>query len=103
MSDMGSSVSARIPRLNSHELETQWRNPSRMLAAENAAMRWAVLCPRQPRVGLLYCGGRCAARSNVETHGERTGSKVAAVTKAASGMGLASTQAMLAAGARGYS
>ena len=41
-------------------------NPSRMLAAGNAAKRQAVLCPRQTRLGLLDCGACCGDPSKVD-------------------------------------
>src|SRR6266404_8977478 len=70
-----------------------------MLAAGNAAKRWAV-CPRRPRLGLLYCGGCCGDPGRWRPMARELEGKVAAVTGAASGIGLASTEAMLAAGSR---
>src|SRR5712671_2993454 len=52
------------------------------------------------RLGLLYCGACCGDLSKVKPMARELEGKVAAVTGAASGIGLASTEAMLAAGSR---
>ena len=55
----------QTPLLTSGAFERRRGNPSRMLAAGNAAKRQAVLCPRQPRLGLLDCGACCGDPSKV--------------------------------------
>src|SRR6516165_1725956 len=78
----------------------QRRNPSRMFAARECQKCQAALCPRQRCLPLLYCGARCCDPAKWRLMARELEGKVAAVTGAASGIGLASTEAMLAAGAR---
>src|ERR1700686_3314932 len=75
------------------------RNPSRMLGAGKAAKRQPSFVPDN-RLGLLHGGACCGDPARWRPIARELEGKVAAVTGAASGIGFASTEAMLAAGSR---
>src|SRR5580693_5307870 len=75
-------------------------DPGRTVAAGNAAKRQAVLCPRQPAWDCYTAARVVVAPARWRPMARELEGKVAAVTGAASGIGLASTEAMLAAGSR---
>src|ERR1700730_5069081 len=75
-------------------------NPSRMLAAGNAAKRQAVLVPDNPAWDCYTAARVVVTPPRWRPMARELEGKVAAVTGAASGIGLASTEAMLAAGSR---